>query len=87
MRAPFYYYTAVIGYTIHPKKQLQGDPPSWVAGVVKAWTDCGYIRCIEKYSKYQHVANHAIARSPVALATMPVRRGRGIYTYILSGVI
>lgn len=44
--------------------QLQGDPPPWVAGLVNAWTECGYIRCIEKYSKYQHIVNHAIARNP-----------------------
>lgn len=44
--------------------QLQGDPPPWVAGLVKVWSDCGYIRCIEKYSKYQHIVNHAIARNP-----------------------
>lgn len=45
-------------------RQLQGDPPPWVAGLVNAWTECGYIRCIEKYSKYQHIVNHAIARNP-----------------------
>ncbi|CBN77048.2 conserved unknown protein (Partial), partial [Ectocarpus siliculosus] len=48
--------------------KLQGDPPPWVAGLTKAWTDCGYMRCIEKYSKYQHIVNHAIARNPNLLA-------------------
>eukprot|EP00904_Undaria_pinnatifida_P006807 jgi/Undpi1/3256/HiC_scaffold_15.g06630.m1 len=51
--------------------KLQGDPPPWVAGLVKIWNDCGYIRCIEKYSKYQHIVNHAIARNPASLASVP----------------